>query len=368
MNKAPPDKPGDENSANNPNNTDNVLLIDYCSARTVLLVSVIMVLLAIVMLLVPGQSIHASWGSLGVLVLLLQWLGLSSLVVLCALSPKLKSLSLISSTIAAFIIIQLMTLLVSEIAYQLTHYYVALWPMTPNRHDLFLLRNLAISVIISGLILRYMYMQRLLQRQLEAKNEARIQALQARIHPHFLFNSMNTIAALLHIDADAAEKAVISLSAMYRAALESGAELVPLATEIELTRHYLSVEGLRLNERLRVDWQIDPQALQTKIPSLVIQPLVENAVYHGIEPCVEGGEIRIKVEQNESVKIVISNPLPTDEEGVPQSGNQLALKNIRDRLAIAFGRHASLRSFHNGDSYRVELALPVSTEPVEDKQ
>ena len=112
MSKSPADKPG---------NTDNVLLIDYCSARTVMLVAVIMVLLAIVMLLVPGQSIHASWGSLGLLVILLQWLGLSSLAVLCLLSPKLKSLSLISSTIVAFVIIQVMTLLVSEIAYQLTH-------------------------------------------------------------------------------------------------------------------------------------------------------------------------------------------------------------------------------------------------------
>ena len=355
-------------SSDNVSNIENALLIDYCSGRTVMLVSVIMVLLAIVMLLVPGQSIHASWGSLGVLVLLLQWLGLSSLAVLCMLSPKIKNLGLTSSTIVAFLIIQLMTLIVSEIAYQLTQYYVALWPMTPKRHDLFLLRNLAISVIISGVTLRYMYMQRLLQRQLEAKNEARIQALQARIHPHFLFNSMNTIAALLHIDADAAEKAVISLSAMYRAALESGAELVPLATEIELTRHYLSVEGLRLNDRLRVDWQIDPQALQTKIPSLIIQPLVENAVYHGIEPCVGGGEIRISIEQKDTVKIIISNPLPSDEDGPRQPGNQLALKNIRDRLAIAFGRQASLKSFQHGDTYRVELELPVSEKPAEGKQ
>ena len=356
MRKSPADKPG---------STDSVLLIDYCSARTVTLVSVIMVLLAIVMLLVPGQSIHASWGSLGLLVILLQWLGLSSLAVLCVLSSKLKSLSLVSSTIVAFIIIQVMTLLVSEIAYQLTYYYVSLWPMTPKRHDLFLLRNLAISVIISGVTLRYMYMQRLLQRQLEAKNEARIQALQARIHPHFLFNSMNTIAALLHINADAAEKAVISLSAMYRAALESGTDMVSLATELELTRHYLSVEGLRLNERLKVDWEIDPQALQAKIPSLVIQPLVENAVYHGIEPCLVGGEIRIKVEQKEAVKISISNPLPSEEDGASQPGNQLALKNIRDRLAIAYGRRASLRSFHQGDIYRVELEIPLSADGTE---
>jgi len=347
---------------------DNMLLSDYCSTRTVLLVSSTMVLLAIVMLLVPGQTIHTGWNSLGVLVLLLMWLGLSSLAVLCALSPRLKHLSLISSTIVAFIVIQVMTLIVSEIAYQLTIYYVALWPMTPKRHDLFLLRNVAISIIVSGISLRYMYMKKQLQRKTEAENQARILALQARIHPHFLFNSMNTIAALLHVDADAAEKAVVSLSAMYRAALESGTELVSLDSEIELTRHYLSVEALRLHDRLKVDWQIDPQAIHARLPSLTIQPLVENAVYHGIEPRVGGGEIRISVALDDKVRITISNPLPSVDEVSPQSGNQLALKNIRDRLSITFGRHASLRSFHQDDCFRVELVFPIAIDKSENEQ
>lgn len=349
---------------------NNEILSDYCSARTVFLVMLIMVLLAIVMLLVPGQSIHTGWDSLGLLVLLLLWLGLSSLSVLCALSPRLKRLSLTVSTIVAFIIIQLMTLIVSEIAYQLTLYYVSLWPMVPESHSLFLLRNLAISTIVSGIALRYMYLQRQIQRKSAAENVARVQALQARIHPHFLFNSMNTIAALLHVDADAAEKAVISLSAMYRAALESGTELVSLNSEIELTRQYLSVEGLRLHDRLKVDWQIDPRAMHAQMPSLTIQPLVENAVYHGIEPRVSGGEIRIsiKLDDNDKVRITINNPLPSVDERSPQSGNQIALKNIRERLSIAFGRHASLRSFHEGDCFRVELEFPISIDTPEDEQ
>ena len=350
-------------------NTDNnEILSDYCSARTVFLVMLIMVLLAIVMLLVPGQSIHTGWDSLGLLVLLLLWLGLSSLSVLCALSSRLNRLSLTASSISAFLIIQLMTLIVSEIAYQLTLYYVSLWPMTPKSHGLFLLRNLAISTIVSGIALRYMYLQRQIQRKSAAENQARIQALQARIHPHFLFNSMNTIAALLHVDADAAEKAVISLSAMYRAALKSGAELVSLNSEIELTRHYLSVEGLRLHDRLKVDWQIDPLAMQARIPSLIIQPLVENAVYHGIEPRVGGGEIRISVELDDKVRITISNPLPSDDEKSPQSGNQLALKNIKERLSIAFGRQASLRTFHQGDCFRVVLEFPLAIDTSEGKK
>jgi len=348
------------------NSDNNELLSNYCESRTVFLVTLIMVLLAIVMLLVPGQSIHTSWASLGLLVMLLLWLGLSSLSVLCMLTPLLKKLSLIGSTITAFIIIQLMTLVVSEVAYQLTLYYVSLWPVRPDNHSLFLLRNVATSMIISGAALQYMYLQRQLQRKTATENQARILALQARIHPHFLFNSMNTIAALLHEDADAAEKAVVSLSVMYRAALASGMELVSLKSEIELTKHYLSVESLRLHDRLKVDWQIDAHALTSKIPGLTIQPLVENAVYHGIEPRVDGGEIQIRVEVAKKVLITIRNPLPSKDEVTPQSGNQLAMKNIQERMSISFGKHASLRSFHEEGCYRVELEFPRTTDTDED--
>lgn len=337
------------------------LLADFCSARAVLLVAVSMVLLAIVMLLVPGQRLAATFDSLGVLAMFLQWLGMMCLVVLCLLSPLLKRLSLTVNAVATFLIIQFMTLLVSEVAFQLTHYYPFLQGLAPAEHRDFLLRNLAISIIISGVVLRYMYLQRQLYIRTRAESQARIQALQARIRPHFLFNSMNTIAALAHIDADAAEQAVMNLSEIYRATLKSDDALTTLAHEIDLTRHYLAVEQLRLGDRLQLDWQIDEMVLQSRIPGLTLQPLVENAVYHGIEPRDGGGVIEIYVQAKQGVEITIRNPLPNRDDITQQRGNQMALKNIRERLDIAYGKKADLMSSQDDSHYQVVLCLPKET-------
>ncbi len=339
-------------------NDKTSLLADFCSARAVLLVAVSMVLLAIVMLLVPGQRLTTSWESLGMLAMFLQWLGLMSLALLCLLSPWLKRLSLTLNTGVTFVIIQLTTLFVSEVSYRLTQWQSMLHHLQPDQHDLFLLRNVAISIIISGVVLRYMYLQRQLQVRTLAESQARIQALQARIRPHFLFNSMNTIAALTHIDADAAEQAVMNLSEIYRATLQSDDALTTLDNEIDLTRHYLAVEQLRLGERLKIDWQIDDDVLQSGIPSLTIQPLVENAVYHGIEPRDAGGTIEVHVRARKCIEITIRNPLPSRDDITQQRGNQMALNNIRERLAIAYGKQSSLRSTQDETHYEVVLCLP----------
>jgi two-component system sensor histidine kinase AlgZ len=338
----------------------NNLLADYCSIRTVLFVVVIMVLLAIVMLLVPGQNMTASWESLGVLVMFLQWLGLLSLALLCAISPWLKRLSMPAGAGLTFVLVQLVTLGVSELAFQLTLYHAALSFLTPEQHELFLLRNMAISIIISGIALHYMYLQRQLQVRIEAENEARIQALQARIRPHFLFNSMNTIAALTQVDADAAEKAVLDLSEIFRATLNADDSMTTLADEVALTKYYLEVEQLRLHERLAVDWQIDENALAAKLPSLIIQPLVENAVYHGIEPRADGGIVKIIIQQADKLRISITNPLPSKGDDTQRRGNQVAIRNICERLRISYGKQAVLESSQDDSEYCVTIEMPVS--------
>ncbi|MCW8963876.1 MAG: histidine kinase [Gammaproteobacteria bacterium] len=318
-----------------------------------------MCLLAMVMLLMPGQRMIVSWASLGMLAMFLQWLGLLSLTVLCVLSPLLRRMGILSGSILTFASIQLVTLVVSEAAYQLTQYYATLAYMAPQQHSLFLMRNLAISVIISGIALRYMYLQRQLQVRIEAENQAKIQALQARIRPHFLFNSMNTIAALTHVDAYAAEKAILDLSEIYRATLNADDAMTTLAEEVALTRHYLEVEKLRLRERLSVDWQIDEDALQARLPSLVIQPLVENAVYHGIEPRPDGGTVNIQICHNDKLHITITNPLPSRGDDTVRRGNQMAIRNICERLRIAFGKQAALKSSQDESEYHVAIEIPV---------
>jgi len=215
-------------------------------------------------------------------------------------------------------------------------------------------------MIISGVALRYMYLQRQLQVRIAAENQAQIQALQARIRPHFLFNSMNTIAALTHVDAYAAEKAVLDLSEIYRATLKADDSMTTLADEVALTKHYLEVEALRLHERLTVDWSIDEEALQFKLPSLMIQPLVENAVYHGIEPRADGGVVRISIERDDKLRITITNPLPSKNDDTQQRGNQVAIKNISDRLKITYGGQAALKSTQDDSEYRVVIVLPIA--------
>ena len=331
-------------------------LADFCSIRSVLLVIVTMVLLAIVVLMVPGQQLGVSWASLGMIAMFLQWLGLLSLGVLCLISPLLKRVSMLSGAVLTFVLIQLVTVGVSEVTYQITHYYAVLANLRMEDHELFLLRNLMISMIISGVALRYMYLQRQLQLRIEAENQAQIQALQARIRPHFLFNSMNTIAALT-----LAEKAVLDLSQIYRASLKADDRMTTLADEIQLTRHYLEVEKLRLHDRLTVDWQVDETALSMQLPSLMIQPLVENAVYHGIEPRTDGGTINIRIQQRDKLHIVITNPLPSKDDITQQQGNRMAIRNICQRLNIAYGKQASLDSTQDDREYRVTIDIPVES-------
>ena len=335
------------------------LLADFCGLRSVVLISVIMMLLAIVMLLVPGQRLSATWESLGMLAMFLLWLGMICLAALCLLSPWLRHLSMPLSSMVVFVIIQLMTLTVSEIAYQLTIYLDILDYLRPDRHGLFLLRNVAISIIISGVAMRYMFLQKQLQMRTVAENQARIQALQARIRPHFLFNSMNTIAALTHVDPDAAEKAVLDLSEIYRAILNSDDAMTTLAEEVSLTRHYLEIERLRLHERLHIDWQIDDSLMSLRLPALVIQPLVENAVYHGIEKIRQGGTISIAIQMTDRLTITIINPLPAIDDDSLGGGNQLAIGNICERLQLAYGNGAALESSQDKATYRVVIRLPV---------
>ncbi len=331
---------------------------DFCSARSVLLVIASMVLLAAVMLLASGRNLTINPELLGMQAMFLQWLGLTCLAILCLLNRWLKNLSLLKSTLIIFVVIQLVTLAVSEFAFQLTLMLPELQNLRPGQHDLFLIRNIVISMIISSVVLWVMYLLQQLQIHIEAESQARIRALQARIRPHLLFNSMNTIAALTQIDADAAEQAILDLSEIYRVSLKSGDSTTTLKKEIDLTRHYLAVEKLRLGGRLQILWDIDDSILSTSIPTLTIQPLVENAVYHGIEPRSDGGWISISALLDGEVKITITNPLPTRDDDTLRRGNQMAIANISERLGIMYGSRADLQSSQDTESYCVVLTLP----------
>jgi two-component system sensor histidine kinase AlgZ len=211
----------------------------------------------------------------------------------------------------------------------------------------------------TGLILYYFHLR---NRALSpALTEARLQALQARIRPHFLFNSLNAVLSLIRDEPKRAETALEDLADLFRVLMADNRKLSTLEQEVELTRQYLELEKLRLGERLRVDWHIENMPGEALIPPLVLQPLVENAVYHGVEPSAGTGVISINAyKARDEVHLVLRNPRRRD--GGHHSGNKMALGNIRERLALHFDAEASLRTTVTEDAYQVHIVMPHRTQ------
>jgi two-component system sensor histidine kinase AlgZ len=190
-----------------------------------------------------------------------------------------------------------------------------------------------------------------------ALTEARLQALQARIRPHFLFNSINAVLSLIRSEPKRAEAALEDMAELFRVLMADNRELTSLAREIELCRQYLDLEQLRLGERLQVEWHVDKMPADAMVPPLVLQPLLENAVYHGIEPRAEPGVVSINVyRKGDRVHAVLRNPYKT--EGNHHAGNKMALANIRERLQLHFDAEASLKTTVENHAYQVHITLP----------
>ncbi|MCH8504638.1 MAG: histidine kinase [Ectothiorhodospiraceae bacterium] len=186
--------------------------------------------------------------------------------------------------------------------------------------------------------------------------------MQSRIRPHFLFNSLNTIASMIRSKPERAEEAVEDLAELFRAGLRGGVGDNTLGQELALARDYLRIEGLRLEERLRVKWRVDALPMDAMVPALTLQPLLENAVYHGVEPLVDGGEIIVTGErQGRRLRIAISNPLPGPEGVARQGGMGMAQDNVRQRLELAFPGSAWLHARAADERYTVTLVFPYRT-------
>jgi two-component system sensor histidine kinase AlgZ len=228
----------------------------------------------------------------------------------------------------------------------------------------FAVGNVWIGLIITGLALRYFYVSHHWRRSVELRAAARVHALQARIRPHFLFNSMNTIASLTRSNPTRAEQAVQDLADLFRATLSDKRDTITLAEELEVARTYQRMEQLRLGPRLQVEWRIDSLPSNALVPGLMIQPLLENAIYHGIEPRAEGGTVTITGElSGDLVTIVVRNPL--DPSPGMREGNRLALANIRERLGLMYGERALMKSGRFDAEYIVTLRFPLIERPAD---
>jgi two-component system sensor histidine kinase AlgZ len=191
--------------------------------------------------------------------------------------------------------------------------------------------------------------------------EARLQALQARIRPHFLFNSLNTVLGLMRGDPRRAEATLENLADLFRVFMRDARELVALDDEVVTCKEYLAIEQLRLGERLQVVWHLDEMPGDALLPSLLLQPLIENGVHHGIEPSSETGTIEISIGRSgERVRVEVVNPLTATPPVRP--GNQMALSNVRERLMLLYDMEAELKTGIEDGRFRLQLEFPYRKE------
>jgi two-component system sensor histidine kinase AlgZ len=236
-------------------------------------------------------------------------------------------------------------------------YAMGLSDLFPHKPSVFLLRNISIGLVVTAVVLRYFFVTHQWRRNVEMQAAARVHALQARIRPHFLFNSMNTIAALTRTNPVLAEQAVQDLADLFRANLNEQRNVLRLEEEIEVAHIYQRIEELRLGERLNVEWKVDALPRNALVPGLLLQPLLENAIYHGIEPRQEGGTVTVTGEiTGELITIVVRNPVGDQKRRA--IGNQLALANIRERLTLMYGEEALVKSGRFDLEYIVTLRFP----------
>ncbi|HEX7080938.1 MAG TPA: sensor histidine kinase [Gammaproteobacteria bacterium] len=338
---------------------DDFFLPDFCHPRMVLAVVLISELLAVVFALVrPAETPFLT--DLARLSLFVQWLGLTGAGLLCFARRWLARLSVPAATTSIFVLLMLNAAVFSALALWLGARQPALAgaALFPSDAPAFLLRTEAICVIVAALLLRYFFVAHQWRHHVRAEARSRIHALQARMRPHFLFNSMNTIAALTRTDPRRAEEAVEDLADLFRVTLRDSDRPLRLKEELELSRIYQRIEELRIGDRLKVVWDVAAVPMRALVPSLTIQPLLENAIYHGIEPLDAGGTVTIagRVEGRDLV-FTITNPVAPEAEERP--GNRQALENLRQRLRLAYGDRGRLETASANGLYAVTVRIPL---------
>jgi two-component system sensor histidine kinase AlgZ len=338
---------------------DTGLLPDFCDVRVIFMVVLIVELLALVLAMAIPSTTEVFWDYLAFVSMMMQWIALLNAAVLCSSRRLLNRLSGPVTMIISFVIMMSVTLIFALVLIRL-NLWMQLDEETSPLGEHFLLRVLIMGAAIYALVLRYFYIQQQWKLNLNAQSKAEIQALKARIRPHFLFNSMNTIASLIRFMPDKAEKAIEDLSDLFRASLKEQ-NTHTLENELDITRSYLDIEKLRMGDRLQVDWSVDNSLIDEEIPALSLQPLAENAIYHGIEPLPDGGKIGISAQrEGEHLKLEVSNPSSETAGMAHSNGNQMAQDNIKQRLRLAYGKNARFYINATKRNYTVTLEIPVT--------
>ena len=336
-------------------------LPELCTPQAILRVMVGAEVLALILALSSSSATYgASLVNLGLTSLFIQWVVLSSTFVVCMLSNKVHRLNDVKNiTIAVSAVVVLFTVGASILAIMADSYQkvgvIHYWD-TP-----FVLRNTFLALVLILMALHYFYVNNQRMAFLQADTGAKYDALQSRMRPHFLFNSLNTIAQLIHVDQNKAEDALLDLADIFRTTLDTR-NRISLGEELDVTLRYLRMEGLRLGKRrLNIVWDMDKNTLpfNMEIPPLLLQPLVENAIYHGIQPCKDGGTLGISLyDAGKSLDVVVTNPVPPEGTTSHSKGNHIAQENLKNRLRLAYGDRANLKIIKTDHQYHVSFSIP----------
>lgn len=338
-----------------PRTHDTAALPDFCSAASVFTLIVVAELVVVIDALAPDAQM--GWRGFSTATAFVVWLAFLASLLLCSLKPLLirwpRALAYPLAWCALVALVAMSSTVVSWLDHALD------FALTPASGVRFVVGNTVLAALLGAALLRYFYVLAEWRARLAAVARAQFDALQARIRPHFLYNSMNTVAALVRVDPDAAERTVEDLSELFRASLGADGKTSTLGAELGLLDRYLAIEQLRLGDRLQVQRDLDGLPHDLEMPALLLQPLVENAVYHGIQPRREGGTLRISGQKEaDVVRIEIANPLP-DTAATPRSGH--GLDSVRRRIAYHFGERGGLETRSEAGEFRVIVRLPCAS-------
>lgn len=339
---------------------DDGFLPNFCQGSVIVNVAVIAEMLAFVVTLVTRRISLTLFEDLLLISLFVQWIALTSVAALCAARARLNRLPKLHAFALAYALLLAITVLVSEAAIWLLWAFGRIATFNPEWRGYFHIQNLSVSIIVNALALRYMLGKHELTQRTLSEARARQQALQSRIRPHFVFNSLNIIASLTRTAPARAEAAIEDMADLFRMMLSEDENLVPVRKEIDVAKKYLAVEALRLDNRLNVEWDIGTFPRRAVMPVLTLQPLLENAIRDGIEALPLGGTVSVRLwEDNDKIHIRVANPYPPTKVKSTSATHDRSLANMSSRLQSHYGEAATLVAHGEDGQFAVTVTLPT---------
>lgn len=345
-----PEEPETRAPSNGPATTETHLLPDFCGDETLLRLLIFAILFALLvsLLRVPGDQPLIDTG---LVLLFITWVAMSSMLLLCLLQSRLRRLALAWQIATPPVIVVLNTTLV--------HLGAEYFHLVTSDDRL---QVIGVAIVVSLIAMHYLYLIAAWKREISHVAHAREQALRARVRPHFLFNSMNTIVGLIRSDPARAEQITLDLADLFRATFNT-APTHPLSAELELIRAYLAIEQSRFGERLELTYDIAEAHDETlEIPALLLHPLVENAIQHGIAPVPSGGRVWVHAHPDgPAIVIRIGNTFGAQTG----PGTHTAGDEARARLRQFFGEQARIDTRQGPNTFEIIIVLPRDPNPAE---